>query len=445
MKKWLLLLLVPLAASAAGDYARQWPLRLSTPDAGAYRVTLNDPVYRQLQSPLLADLDVVDAQGRPVPAALLDPSTPATPEPRTVELPWFPLPPEFRGNDVASISEIDADGRLRRVEVRTVGGGSVAGNGFLLDASGVEAPIAALRVQWAAGQAPLDLAVRVSASDDLRRWRVIADEAHLVELANAGQRVVRDRIELSPVKARYLRISPLDTRAQSLRVSTVTAQLESTEPAPAWHWVVLAGTRVDDGDGSVHYEYALDGRFPVAQADIALPGNSTGQWRLQAREQASQPWRDVAAPWVAFRLEGRGNGDASPPQPLSGIRRDRFWRLTPLAGAPLANVPRLRLGYVPETLVFVASGEAPFALVAGSARSVRADAPIERLVDAVRAQRGARWQPAVATLGESAERGGASALAPARDWKTWLLWALLIAGAALVGGFAISLLRKPAP
>ena len=447
MKTLLLLALLPFAANAGTEYARQWPVQLGTHDAGAYRVVLDESVYRQLESPSLADLDVLDAQGQPVPAALLDPGAPEQPQTRTVELPWFPLPPQFRGNDVASISEIATDGSLRRVQLNVGGGGSVAGNGFLLDASRVDAPIHALHFQWTQGQAPFDLRVRVSASDDLRQWQTVADEAHLVELTNAGQRVLRDRIELSPGKARYLRVSPLDAQAHTLQLSAVAAQVQVPVAAPQWQWRVLDGKRVVDADGAVHYEYESGGRFPMAQADIVLPGNSTGQWRLEARDASTQPWRDVATPWVAFRLEGAGRDDASPPQALQGIRRDRAWRLTPIGGAQSNDVPQLRLGYRPETLVFVARGAGPFVLVAGSARSTRSDSPLESLVEAMRTQRGAQWQPALATLGDSIERSGASALTPApmqRDWKTWLLWGLLIAGAALVGGFAISLMRKPA-
>ncbi|HZF97495.1 MAG TPA: DUF3999 family protein, partial [Pseudoxanthomonas sp.] len=43
---------------------------------------------------------------------------------------------------------------------------------------------------------------------------------------------------------------------------------------------------------------------------------------------------------------------------------------------------------------------------------------------------------------------GDAALAPApaqRDWKSWLLWVLLVGGAALVAWFAISLLKGPPP
>lgn len=442
MKKLLLLLMVPFAAVAGGDYARQWPLRLETPDAGAYRVQLDESVYRQVQSPVLADLDVFNAQDRPVPTALIDPAVPEAPRVRAIELPWFPLPPGREVGNLASMSEIATDGSLRRVEWHVP---AESGSGVLLDASQLDAPVHALRVQWTTAQAPFDLAVRVSASDDLKDWRPVADEAHLVELSNAGRRVLRDRIEFAPVKARYLRVTPLEPRARPLQVSAVTAELEPAATTPDWQWQTLQGQRVEDADRTVHFEFELDGRFPVARADVSLPGSSSGQWRLQARDETTAPWRDVATPWMAYRLEQGGQNEASPPQPLSGIHRDRRWRLTPLGGAGTADVPQLRLGYRPEALVFLAQGAAPFALVAGSARAHRAEAPLAEMIGAMRTKRGAQWQPATASLGESAVLGGNEALTPAptpRDWKTWLLWGLLVAGAVLVAGFAISLLRR---
>ncbi|HBN54875.1 MAG TPA: DUF3999 domain-containing protein, partial [Stenotrophomonas sp.] len=57
-------------------------------------------------------------------------------------------------------------------------------------------------------------------------------------------------------------------------------------------------------------------------------------------------------------------------------------------------------------------------------------------------------QPAVASLGEGAARAGDKAYAPAapvRDWKNLVLWAVLVAGALAVAGFAMSLLRGNRP
>jgi hypothetical protein len=80
-------------------------------------------------------------------------------------------------------------------------------------------------------------------------------------------------------------------------------------------------------------------------------------------------------------------------------------------------------------------------LAAGSAQATRADAPLPQLIDSLRAQRGRDWQPASATLGAMQTLAGERALAPKRDWTSWLLWSLLVAGAVVVAGFAISLLH----
>ena len=94
MKKLAWLSLLPLVALAAtrDDYAGQWPLALPRDDGGAYRVVLDREVYRQLQSPRLQDLVVVNAQGTPVATAVFPADAPLARSGTAVSLPWFPLP-----------------------------------------------------------------------------------------------------------------------------------------------------------------------------------------------------------------------------------------------------------------------------------------------------------------------------------------------------------------
>ena len=94
MKKLAWWSLLPLVAFAAtrDDYASQWPLALQREDSGAYRVVLDREVYRQLQSPRLRDLVVVNAQGTPVATAVFPADAPLARSGTTVALPWFPLP-----------------------------------------------------------------------------------------------------------------------------------------------------------------------------------------------------------------------------------------------------------------------------------------------------------------------------------------------------------------
>ena len=449
MKKFAWVLLLPLVALAAtrDDYASQWPLALERDDGGAYRVVLDREVYRQLQSPRLQDLVVVNAQGTPVATAIFPADAPLAQAGMSVVVPWFPLPVDAgtARQDIAAISEIATDGSLRRVEMRSPGSAAPASGdgGFVVDASQVRKPLAALRVAWA-DTVPFDRGYRVSASDDLRQWRDVDADARLVQLQNDGRRIVEDRIVLPAVQARYLRLLPASPQAAALQLTGVTAEPVGRVALPALQWEDLQGKRVDMPAGPV-FDYVLDGRFPVEAADVVSPGNSTRGWTLESRDEPESPWQAAAAPWLAYRIDSGGKASASSPQALHGGLRHRHWRLRAreaVDGTP----PVLRLGYRPEVVVFLAEGAPPFALLAGSARASRQDAPLPQLVEALRSERGRDWQPATATLGSRQQSAGDAALQPIEppvDWKRWLLWGVLVIGALLVAGFAFSLLRQP--
>ena len=102
MKKlaWVLLLPLVVLAASRDDYASQWPLALQDADGGAYRVVLDREVYRQLQSPRLQDLVVVNAQGTPVATAVFPADAPLAQAGASIAVPWFPLPVSYTHLDV---------------------------------------------------------------------------------------------------------------------------------------------------------------------------------------------------------------------------------------------------------------------------------------------------------------------------------------------------------
>lgn len=474
MKPLCWLMLFPLLASAAvgnaavsnaavsnaavrDDYARQWPLTLQDDAAGAYRITLDREIYRSAQSPTLRDVDVVNADGAEVPSALFAASQPLAQEPRYLVLPWFPLPPgkAAQAQDIAVISERAVDGSVRRVETRVSGATSTpssAANAWLIDASRMREAIIALQLSWSPVSTALDATYRAEGSDDLRTWRSLQAQIQLLDLVRDGQRLQQRRIPLDG-SAKYIRLLPVgDGAAPAL--TGVRAEVAASPAALAWMWEALPG-RIGIGSagsgqdsskrGVSYYEFALRGRFPIEQADLTLDGNNAAEWTLQSRDSGTAPWQTRAGPWVAFQVGAGGAANRSAAQALGGVIRDRFWRLS--SSTPAAVAPTLRLGYRPEVMVFVAQGRPPFALVAGSARARRGDAPLPQLVDALRVRHGGNWQPASAALGPPQVLAGDAAYVPtpvARDWKTWLLWALLVGGALIVVAFAIDLLRKPA-
>ncbi|WP_260115029.1 DUF3999 domain-containing protein [Xanthomonas indica] len=431
--------LCAFAASQRDDYAQQWPLTLQDADAGAYRVQLDDAVYRSAQRASLGDVEVFNAAGDPLPAALFAAEQAET-APRRQPLPWFALPAsrDGRAADLELIAERDRDGSVRRIQTRVASGDADAGAGWLVDASALHAPLRALALQWAAAAQPQQARYRVEGSDDLRDWEVLVADATLVDLANQGHRLQQLRIPIGR-EVRYLRLLPL-AGASAPPLTGVEAELAPAPVAADWHWQQLDAVSTDPAQH--RYAFVSPGRYPVTRVDVALPGNNAIEWRVQSRDSADAPWQDRAGPWLAYQV---GGGSRSSPQALTAPVRDRYWQLLATQD-PGRQRPALRLGYQPETLVFLAQGAPPYALAAGSARTQRAPAPLPAALQALHAQRGPHWAPATASLGAVQPLAGAAALqapAPPRDWKTWLLWALLVGGALLVVGFALSLLRKP--
>lgn len=426
------------AADARQDYREQWPLQLSAPQAGAYRLMLGEAQYRSAVSPQLADVQVFNAQGQALPSALFSADQPLAQAAQWQALPWFPLPPQggAAGDDLQLLTERNTDGSVRRVEARLGRSvGTASPGGWLVDASALRSGVQALKLDWQA-PAALQVRVRVDASDDLRDWQRVADDVPLVDLQHDGRRLQQRRIEIGH-QAKYFRILPVSGDALPV-LSAVQAERVAAAQAIDWQWRTLTGTAGKPGE----FEYTLDGRFPIAQVDIATPDNSVVQWTLLSRDDANQPWQVRAGPWVAYQLQDAGARRQSQTQSLAVPTRDRFWKLTAAQGTAMP-APTLKLGYQPEALVFLSQGEPPYSVAAGSVRAARTDAPVGTVIARLREQQGAQWQPALATVqGAAQPLGGDAAVQPVRDWKRWLLWGLLVLGVLVVGGFAITLLRS---
>lgn len=433
-----------IAVNGDDTFVAQWPLALPSPDAGAYQVELDDAVYATTVSPALRDLVVVNGDGRQVPALLQ--SAPAPAARRTTQaLAWFPLPATAAraGSDIAAISEVDPDGRLRRIQWQSAPGDAPPA-ALLVDASASTLPLQALVLDWDVANVAFERTMRVEGSEDLRDWQPLPAGGRLLDLRRGEARLVERRIVFdTPVRMRYLRITPGAGAGTMPAVVSVTGESPALAEAPALQWRALEPSGPADAEGG--FVFRLDARVPVTHVDLGLDGNATARWTLSVREANDAPWRTIASDWLVYRV-GADAASRTPPRALDTTLRARQWRLVP--DAPSAGTaPVLRLGYRPERLVFVAEGAAPFSLRAGSGRSVRVDAAVAPLLADLRARNGGRWQPALATLGARTDLAGAAALddTPPRDWGTWLLWGVLLLGVLLVGGFALSLLRAPKP
>jgi hypothetical protein len=172
--------------------------------------------------------------------------------------------------------------------------------------------------------------------------------------------------------------------------------------------------------------------------NIELPEeNTVVEVALLSRAASTDPWRPVTRSGF-YRLKSEvelTNGAL----PVS-VNTDRYWlaRVDSSAGGMGDGAPKLRVGWLPHEVVFLARGAAPFTLGYGSAA-----APV------VKTSLGAI--PAGATIlrasfSEPQTLGGDSRLqvliTKTFPWKSAVLWAVLAIGVALLGAMAWRLSRE---
>jgi Protein of unknown function (DUF3999) len=462
----LLILTLSAASTSAAptdDYAYAWPLATEG-DSAAWQVELVPEVYAAIRTDELRDVVVVNAAGEPVPFAPYRPvAAPAAPE--LVELPLFVLPAanapagNGSGESIGVHIERGTDGRLRRLDAEV--GGTASGlaapqNDVLLDASAVHVPLAGLTLDWSDDE-DVTAQFSISGSDDLQQWHVLVGNAIVMRLAQHGAALTKHEVALGNTPAAYLRLRRLDSGAAlpELRVRARTTPL-STGVAASDLW--LSATPDANGMQLLHpelpandlrqrtvYTYRLPAVLEVRAVRVELADdNSVAQAEVASR---SRDRPGGSAQWIAngsvtaFRLRqgdsiiGNDSCSVSP-------RRAGDWRVE--LTAPPEHAPALFVAYRPDRFVFLAQGNGPYRLLAGSAQAHRADYPVDAALAQLRGRLGADWQPPLAALGARATLGGERAFEPAqpqRDWKTWLLWGVLIAAAAVIGALALHLVR----
>lgn len=424
------------AAPVPGDFAYGMELAI-TGSSPLGAVTLPDAVYRGVTRGDLADLRVFNASGEAVPHQLR--RIEAAPVAAALRvLPLFPVygsPAQKQG----LFLEIRTDDAGAIAEVRTAAeAADLRVLGYLLDASRLEAPVAALELDWPPSAQAGVTPVRVEGSDDLEHWRQLG-EASVVGLRYGGHDLRRSAIPLEAVRTRYLRLV-FPGAPQALPLTAVSARLAGAPAEPPRRWASAGDTVQPQPPG----EFILDvgGRMPVDRARVQLSeANTLVQVRLFSRATEQVPWQPRQT-GLAYRLRADGEELTGPDLEFPPVS-DRYWLLRVEGGLGSA-VPRLELGWLPHRLLFLARGEGPFTLAYGSARLAPADVVDgELLAHLTKEQR--RLAVATAVAGAPRVLGGEAMLrppAPPLPWKKWLLWSTLLLGVALMAAMAVRLYRQ---
>jgi hypothetical protein len=444
----------PANSAASGDYAYRWPLNAEGQNA-AWQFELTPEVYAVLIDPALGDFQVVNADGQAVPVARLTVDPGAQLGVAQATLPVFALPRragdiDAAGRDNLSLRlERDPDGRLRMLQAEVTAAAAQTQIDYVMDADISRDPkrpssVDRLDLTWPDG-GDLHARFAVEGSEDLEQWQMLVDGAAVMALHRDGAVLQRRDIALPATSLRYLRLRQLDgDPVPGLQVTARRTRAGVSSP----QWRRLRAEFVDSGRDEVGkdhvYRYRLPAKLPVGRIDVTL-GTDNGTAEVIVDAQSGAPGSELWTPigrTLLFRLQQAGVRIDNEDYVLTAPFAAREWRLR--SPVELVPSPAMEVAYLPDRFVFLAQGRGPYALVAGSRSARRASLPVEQALAPLRARLGKDWAPPVATLGARVAAAGTAAYAKQAtppDWRRWLLWGFLVLGAAIVGGFAMSLLR----
>jgi hypothetical protein len=419
---------------------------IKTEGAGPFfHLALSMAVYRKSLSPGLQDLGVFNAAGEIVPHALTLKTDLPQPQVAQVELRGFPL-------------YSDAQSENQGIQIRREENGTLVSiaptkptvthklSGVILDASLIESPLVALDISLIEYRQPFQR-FSIEASDDLKNWHVVQNSATIAVLQQDSARIEQRRVEFPPIRAKYLRLNwldPQDIPSLPKIIASTSTTPEQSQPELLWS-EPLAPWRGKNGE----LIYRLNGSLPVERIRFLLPQlNTLTPAQLLVRGIDKQPWRRLSDT-VLYRLASKGKEYISPDIDLDGEPIGELQiQLDARAGGVGDTPPQIKIALRPQQLVFLARGPGPFTLAWGMPGATASALPLTTIVPAYRYQDGLPGN--LASIGiETGNTGNirtdhatANTHMDSTVMRKWLLWAVLVLGAAVLLLMAWKLIRS---
>lgn len=429
-----------VASPTPADFASRVPLEVSG-NGPWYRLQLPIDVLFAARNGDLRDLRVFNADGEALPYSLRTTSASEKLVRSEVQARIFPL----RGRSGSAAADSVKVVRSTAGTILEITPAAPAPDkqevlrGWLLETGAGDLPLDRLQLDWTADADGFQR-LRIEASDDLEHWRSLG-EGQLARLDFNGQRIEQNDIALPGESARYLRLwweSP--EQAAQLVGATLSGSRSSTGPIPMLWSEPLAAKAGAQGE----FSWSLPLALPVERVRIPLEqANTLAPVMLSGRRDGNVQWTPLAR-GVLYRLPGEGGEITQEELTLPGTAVSQL-RLQPDSrGGGLGGLTaNLSVGVRATEVVFLARGGEPYQLAIGSTAVADGSLPLGTLVPGFDAKR-------LSGMGEARLKGTLqtrNAAAPTVEaksdgrWKRYGLWALLLAGVALLGLMAVSLLR----
>ncbi|MBD8530403.1 MULTISPECIES: DUF3999 family protein [unclassified Massilia] len=441
-----------------GDYAYRIPLSASGTQA-VVQLQLPRAVYLEARSADLRDLRVFDAAGTALPFALFEPAAQSRETRSTAPVAVFRVRASAgapsRLPDGLQI-RTDASGAVISVTAPQARSSDEVLDSLVLDLHGATpaakdaGPVGALVLSLPPGMNSYGARVALEASDDLASWETLV-ETSVSWLDNGqGASVRKDRIEFAPRAFRFARIRWLE--GTPVEFGAIHAERIARLRTPAQYDSVALRPRSGTAGQDLLYDAPIG--VPADAVGLELHGQNVvlpaliGHYRKLAgtgHDNLASVQLQPVANATFFQLIQNGQRRSSGDIDIAPTHTAR-WVVRPQA--KIADRPGLRLRWTPARIAFLAGGKGPYTLAFGHGGAQSNQVPLSQVAPGFSMRELAALEQAKAgepvrqdgagSDNTGSEAGGAQSTAKQSLW----LWALLVAGVAVLGLMAWKLARQ---
>lgn len=444
-------------AKTLNDFNQGAELQSGTENSPFYRLTVPDNVWLNSAWPDLRDIRIFDSTGTPVPMSLTA-AKQIKDESARIRFVIYPL----------SQSRAEEQDGNRKIRLKADNGTELtiyndnadslvrpATETYLLvpdNKQQLPLPLREITLNWPQQTGNMQARASLFSSDDKQNWSPVIRDVPLMDLKSGDDTLLAQQIKIPDYirgdesRAKYWLLSVTGDNNQAPPQIT-TAEGTGSRTVERREVNRFGFTPKADTDGSMIYSLPntqnlsrLD--FHIDQENTVLPV------RIEYRSGTAGNWlpldNKVLYSLVSDDTENRNSSIRLNDLPVRQVR------LTAINSSWRDSPPQVTGVKYAQYLTFNAQGSAPYLLVWGAHDAGAAFLPLAQLLpgnylnnqDAIPR---ADVSEKVVTLGGEAKLLPAPEAAPPFAWKTWLLWGILVAGVAVLGIFAVRLLKEVKP
>jgi hypothetical protein len=416
---------------------------LETDNLGAiYSVSIPHEVYTTTAMNNLEDIRVFNSQNQVVPHEIRYPVSRDKRPMISDPVPFFPLYLDNDQNDAELSMRIETgrNGEIVNIQKNRSSSDDTP-SAYLIDMKDAGTYPMNLTIQWTAEGTGILLPVILESSDDLVSWKRVL-KTTLADLIFMNNRLRNGEITLQQNQGRYLRLRP-DNQGVLPEISVIQTLSSPDINRVERRWIHLPFT-LEHREDQTFLEAEISGRLPVDELTIEF---SQPNSLLKAKVSCL----DTENIWH-YRGEGlfyllTNDGAELRNEPLTIQRQNitalRLEIIEDGVGGAMEST-KIKAGYVPHELLFIARGQGPFTLAYGNGNMVNTAPKNKGALLKGLAENEQQNLLRKAEVREKVILGGAEQLKIARQkpWKKIILWVVLLAGVATLAVMAWSLTRK---